>query len=214
MHFPRVYAILDGPTLAARRFGLVEAAESLLLAGVRLIQIRWKETWTRDVYRTGLTISGLCRDASAALVVNDRIDIAMLLSTGAHVGQDDLPATEARRLLGPGPQLGISTHNEPQFVEALSAPVDYLAFGPVFGTTSKLNPDPVVGTDALRRLRGITRLPLVGIGGITRANAPEVWRAGADSVAVIGDLYPEHCTTASVRERAEEWIAIGNEHRD
>jgi thiamine-phosphate pyrophosphorylase len=214
MLLPRVYAILDGRTLAAKRSGLISTAEAVLEAGVKLIQIRWKDTWTREVYRDAVTVAGLCRESSARLIVNDRIDMAMLLSAGAHVGQDDLPVSEARKLLGAGAPLGHSTHNESQFTEALSAPVDYIAVGPIFATASKANPDPVVGTGELARLRPMTGLPLVGIGGITRANAPEVWRAGADCVAVIGDLYPPQCTKASVRERAEEWMAIAHEYCD
>lgn len=214
MPLPRVYAILDGPTLRNRDLGMVDAAESLLAAGIRLLQIRWKDTWTRGVYADAAAIAHLCRHAGASLVVNDRIDVAMLLSAGAHVGQDDLPAAEARRLLGEGPLLGLSTHNETQFAAALGEPVDYLALGPVFGTASKINPDPVVGLEALRHMRRLTTLPLVAIGGITRGNAPSVWRAGADSVAVVGDLYPSESSGASVRERAEEWIAIANEYRD
>jgi thiamine-phosphate pyrophosphorylase len=214
MLLPRVYAILDGPTLERRRLGLTAAAGALLEAGIKLVQIRWKQHWTRETYREAETVAQLCRNGGASLIVNDRIDMAMLLSAGAHVGQDDLPAAEARRLLGDRLVLGLSTHNEQQFAHALGSPVNYVAIGPICATASKVNPDPVVGTAVLRRLRTRSGVPVVGIGGITRENAPDVWRAGADSVAIISDLYPESCTKASVRQRAEEWVAIANEYRN
>jgi thiamine-phosphate pyrophosphorylase len=101
--------------------------------------------------------------------------------------------------------LGFSTHNEAQLRAAASEPVDYLALGPIFGTSTKLNPDPVVGVDELRRLRALTTRPLVAIGGITRANALSVLDAGADSVAVIGDLFPDD---GNIRGRVEQWISL------
>jgi thiamine-phosphate pyrophosphorylase len=104
--------------------------------------------------------------------------------------------------------VGFSTHNERQLRLGDAEPVDYLAIGPIFGTASKQNADPVVGLDRLRALRPLTQKPLVAIGGITRELAPKVFEAGADSVAVIGDLMPD------VRARAKEWIAISARARD
>ncbi len=92
-----------------------------------------------------------------------------------------------------------------QLRAARSEPVDYLAVGPVFATASKANPDPVIGVDGVRAARRLTGVPLVAIGGITRETAPDVLAAGADSVAVIGDLYPGSLTRASLRQRIEEW---------
>jgi thiamine-phosphate pyrophosphorylase len=140
-----------------------------------------------------------------ALVVNDRADVAKLLDAGLHVGQDDLPPGDARRLLGPAAMLGYSTHNLRQFEAALAEPVDYLAIGPVFATASKQNPDPVVGLDELRKCRALSPRPLVAIGGITRDSVAAVLAAGADSVAIIGDLLPETCTHANLRRRMGEW---------
>ena len=211
-NLPSVYPIVDGPLLRARGLRLTEAADALLEAGMTIVQLRWKEGYSRDAYAEARTIARLCAECSAVFLVNDRIDVAMLLGAGAHLGQDDLPAVDARKLLGDGPVLGLSTHNEWQFLTALKAPVDYVALGPIFGTTSKLNPDPVVGTSELQRLTVASNLPVVAIGGITRENAAAVWRAGAASVAVIGDLYPPESTKASVRARAEEWMRIAHEH--
>ncbi|MBM3746488.1 MAG: thiamine phosphate synthase, partial [Acidobacteria bacterium] len=147
----------------------------------------------------------LCRRAGALFIVDDRADIALLVDAGLHVGQDDLPPGDARQLLGPERVLGFSTHNEAQLTAALAEPADYLAFGPVFPTVTKERPDPVVGLEELRRMRRLADRPLVAIGGITRYNALEALAAGADSLAVIGDLYPELCTAESLRARMEEW---------
>jgi thiamine-phosphate pyrophosphorylase len=130
--------------------------------------------------------------------VNDRADIAKLLDAALHLGQDDLAPADARRILPAPSIIGFSTHDEQQLLAGNLEPVDYLAIGPIFPTRSKLNPDPVVGLDQLRALRRLTRKPLVAIGGITRELAPQVFEAGADSIAVISDLFP----------RPEEWIAI------
>jgi len=107
--------------------------------------------------------------------------------------------------MGSGVAIGFSSHSRTQLSAAGGEPVDYVALGPVFGTASKRNPDPVVGVEEIRRCRGLVEKPLVAIGGITLQNAIEVWKAGADSVAVIGGLLPEHATALSLRERMEEW---------
>ena len=142
----------------------------------------------------------MCHETGALFVVNDRADIALLLDAGLHIGQDDLSPLDARSLMRPHRVLGFSTHNEFQLRAALKEPADYLAIGPVFGTASKNNADPVVGLEELRRLRTLTDGPLAAIGGITRENAALVYAAGADSIAVIGDLVP------NPRARAEEWL--------
>jgi len=137
--------------------------------------------------------------------VDDRADIAMLLEAGLHLGQDDLPPRDARRLLGPDAAVGFSSHNIAQLSAAGGEPVSYVAFGPVFPTASKRNPDPVTGIEALRECRAMVEKPLVAIGGITRETAAAVWAAGADSVAVIGDLLPVELNSLSLRQRMEEW---------
>jgi len=211
--FPPVYAIVDGECLAQRGLGLTVATEALLDGGVRLLQLRWKGSWTRDVLVEGRRIAALCREAGAQFVVNDRADIALLLDAGIHVGQDDLAMEGVRRVVGAAAFAGVSTHHEGQFRQALNAAADYVALGPIYGTISKDRPDPVVGIQELARLRALTAKPLVAIGGITRDRAPEVWRAGADSVAIISDLYPEPATPVSVRQRAEEWMRLAHEQR-
>jgi thiamine-phosphate pyrophosphorylase len=202
---PILYPILDTALLEARRCSLETAAGAMLEAGARILQIRHKGHWSRDLYERSERVARLCEQASVPLVVNDRADIGMLLHAGLHVGQDDLPPQDARRLIGDGALLGYSTHNAEQLIAAAREPVSYLAIGPVFATQSKVNSDPVVWVRRLREWRFLTDKPLVAIGGITRENARSVLDAGADSLAVIGDLLPPDCAAHSLRERFEHW---------
>ena len=208
MRFPRVYPILNTETLAQHGIALERAAAALLEGGAGILQVRQKGHWTREVFESARRVACLCREAGAVLVVNDRADFAMLLEGGLHIGQEDLAPRDARKLIGPDALLGFSSHNLEQLSAAGGEPVDYVALGPVYPTSSKHNPDPVVGVDEVRRLRPLIEKPLVAIGGITRANAAEVLNAGADSVAVISDLVPQSPTARSLRERMEEWQRI------
>jgi thiamine-phosphate pyrophosphorylase len=205
MRLPRFYPILDVVTVTRRGLQVVAAAEQILDAGAAILQFRYKGHFSREVFEELTRIADRCREKNALLVVNDRADIARLCGAGLHLGQDDLLPSDARTITGAGTQIGYSTHNETQLRAANSEPVDYLALGPIFGTGSKENPDPLVGVEELRRLRPLTDHPLVAIGGITRANALQLIRAGADSVAVIGDLKPE---SGSIRDRAREWLEL------
>jgi len=121
------------------------------------------------------------------LIINDRVDVALAVGAhGVHLGQDDMPPEAARKLLGPDAIIGYSTHNIEQAIAATKLPIDYLALGPIFATTTKTDTAPVLGLEGLRVVRQmIGSFPLVAIGGITHANAREVIQAGADSVAVI-----------------------------
>jgi thiamine-phosphate pyrophosphorylase len=205
MPLARLYPILDTATLARHACPVAQAAEAMLAGGARILQFRHKGHFSRAVFEQAEQVAELCRRAGVLFILDDRADIALLLDAGLHLGQDDLPPAEARRLLGPHRLLGFSTHNEAQFSAGLAEPADYLAFGPVFPTGTKAHPDPVVGLAELGRMRRMTRLPLVAIGGINRYKALEVLAAGADSLAVISDLYPEPCTADTLRARMEEW---------
>jgi thiamine-phosphate pyrophosphorylase len=205
MKLPRVYPILDSEALAARGLALPAAAAAFLEGGAGILQIRHKGHWTREIFAASQQVARLCREAGALLIVNDRADMAMLLDAGLHLGQDDLPPREARRLMGPDAAIGYSSHNPSQLCAAGGEPVDYVALGPIFGTASKRNPDPVTGIAEIERCRPMLEKPLVAIGGITLENAAAVWRAGADSVAVIAGLLPENASARSLRERMEEW---------
>src|SRR5262249_8792649 len=133
----------------------------------------------------------LTRAAGAKLIINDRVDVALTAEAdGVHLGQDDLSVEEARELLEEGKIIGLSTHSLEQFQAGLQTSADYLAVGPIYATTTKENPDPVVGLELITAAKAITDRPIVAIGGITVERAPEVIAAGADSVAVISALYP------------------------
>jgi thiamine-phosphate pyrophosphorylase len=202
---PPLYPILDTAALERRGGELVRAVRAWLAAGAKMLQIRHKDHWPRAVFAEAEEAARLCREQGAMLIVNDRADIAMLLHAGLHVGQDDLPAADARKLIGPDRVLGLSTHNTEQLAIAAGEPVDYIAIGPLFATVSKEKADPVVGVAQFREWRKSVPHPVVAIGGITRHNAREVLDAGADSVAVIGDLLPDECNEAGLRERMDEW---------
>ena len=205
MKLPRIYPILDTESLEARGIRLVTAAAAFLDGGAGILQIRHKGHWSRAVFEAARETARLCRETGAPLVVNDRADFALLLEAGLHVGQDDLPPRDARRLIGSEAILGFSSHNPAQLAAAGGEPVDYVALGPIFATASKRNPDPVVGVEEISKCRSLIEKPLVAIGGITLENAPDVLRAGADSVAVIAGLLPESAGARSLRERMEQW---------
>ena len=205
---PPLYPILDTGALDARSLALVETASAMLEGGTRILQIRHKALWSQTAYDAAREVASLCKRAGAVLIIDDRADIARLLGAGLHVGQDDLAPRDARALLGDGPLIGYSSHNAAQLRDAAAEPVDYVALGPIFSTSSKANPDPVVGIAELRRSSAQTAKPLVAIGGITRENARAVFDAGADSVAVIADLLPPGANAAKVRQRIEEWLSI------
>ncbi len=160
------------------------------------------------MFETAKQVSVLCREAGCALVINDRADIAALLGVGVHVGQDDLEPALARVVLGDGPMVGLSTHDEAQLAAGEREPVSYLAIGPIFQTASKENPDPEIGLARLAAMRALTRKPLVAIGGVTPETAAAVWAAGADSIAVIGDLISGGIEKQLVRERMELWLNL------
>jgi thiamine-phosphate pyrophosphorylase len=216
---PRLYAILDTNCFLDAE-ALLSAAHELSLAGCTLLQYRNKSgnarvmlDHTRELKKLfaarGTTgdapdLAGVARSGSPiTLIMNDRADLSLAADfNGVHVGQDDLSPESVRKIIGPNRLIGVSTHNPEQLREADLTSADYLAIGPVFGTTSKEKPDPVVGLEGVRRARTLTSKPLVAIGGITRANAASVIEAGADSVAVISDLIRDP------RKSAEEFFRI------
>ena len=208
MRLPRVYPILDSESLDRCGVSIRAAAASFLEGGAQILQIRHKHHWTRAVYDDARAVARLCREAGAELIVNDRADFALLLDAGLHVGQDDLAPRDVRKILGSSATVGYSNHNVAQLSAAGGEPVDYVAFGPIFGTASKQNPDPTVGVEELRRVRDLVEKPLVAIGGITLSNALDVLRAGADSLAIIAGLIPASATAQSLRQRMEEWVKL------
>jgi thiamine-phosphate pyrophosphorylase len=205
MVLPRFYPILDTEVVLRHGIEPVTAAGQMLDGGAKILQFRHKGFLSREAFAWLEQIAKLSHATGAILVVNDRADLAKLFGAALHLGQDDLLPSVARRVVGSNATVGYSTHNEAQLRAACDEPANYLALGPIFGTVTKENPDPTVGVGELRRLRPLSGCPLVAIGGITRANARQVLEAGADSVAVIGDLFPED---GQIRARVEEWIRL------
>lgn len=206
IQLPRLYCIVDSAFLPTTEevLGYVEA---LAAGGCTLLQYRNKSGNARVMLEQARELRQRLRAAVPApqvrLIMNDRADLCLAAEfDGVHVGQDDLSPDSVRAIVGPDRWLGVSTHNPGQLREADSMPADYLAIGPVFTTSSRERPDPVIGLAGVRRARELTRKPLVAIGGITRANAASVIEAGADSVAVISDLLREP------RKSAEEFFRI------
>lgn len=223
---PRLYAIVDSSSFPTHE-NVCAFTQELVLGGCTLIQHRNKlgnarvmleqarelkrdlGTWSAGRLRSPSLLEGSPRTGSSGapqsvrLIMNDRADLCLAAEfDGVHVGQDDLSPGAVRAIIGPDRWLGVSTHNPDQLREADLTSADYLAIGPVFSTSSKQNPDPVVGLEGVRRARALTRKPLVAIGGITRGNAASVIEAGADSVAVISDLQ------GNPRKSAEEFLRI------
>ena len=190
LNLPKIYPITD-----ARLTGLshVEQVTRLIAGGATLIQLRDKDAAPRDFYESAIEALKIARRHGVRLIINDRVDIALALKAdGVHLGQTDMPVEAARKLLGETAVIGFSTHNLAQAKGAISLPVDYVAFGPIFATSTKQESDPVVGLSALIRVRAIAgSLPLVAIGGIDAVTAGETLQAGADSVAIISALLAE-----------------------
>jgi thiamine-phosphate pyrophosphorylase len=217
IQIPRLYAIVDAAFFPTAQ-SIFAFAEELVAGGCTLLQYRNKGGSPRVMLEQARELrrrcgphpnlaksapAGWATQASVRLIMNDRADLCLAAEfDGVHVGQEDLSAESVRGIIGAGRWLGVSTHNPEQMVEANRTSADYVAIGPVFSTSSKAQPDPVVGLEGVRRARGLTRKPVVAIGGITRQNAEAVIAAGADSVAVIADLLREP------RKSAEEFFRI------
>jgi thiamine-phosphate pyrophosphorylase len=187
LKLPRVYPITDRSISSLSH---EEQVRRLIAGGATLVQLREKTDSPRAFFEDAANALRLARDAGLALIINDRVDLAIALGAdGVHLGQADMPVSAARNLLGSTAIIGYSTHNLDQVKAALDLPIDYLAFGPIFETRTKKDPDPIAGVDTLRAVRAITgNLPIVAIGGIQRSNLPEVLSSGADSAAVISEI--------------------------
>ena len=196
---PCFYPILDFSSFAAKPEALRQAlgfAEELLQGGATILQYRDKSGDAMRMLSCARELRRITQNR-ASLIINDRADICLAAQAdGVHLGQDDLSPAAAQKILSEEGKkrsrplvVGFSTHNLDQVREADFMPIDYVAVGPVFETGSKANPDPVIGLEGIRQARVATAKPLVAIGGITRKNCVQVREAGADSVAVISDLW-------------------------
>lgn len=185
---PKLYPITDCQLSNCTHEEIVQL---MLGAGAQLIQLRDKDASAKELLDAARACVRLTREAGAILIINDRVDVALTSGAdGVHLGQEDLSVEEAREILGDDKIIGVSTHTLDQFMAALETSANYIAVGPVFATTTKENPDPVVGLELICEAKKLSDRPLVAIGGITDERAPAVIAAGADSVAVISALYP------------------------
>jgi thiamine-phosphate pyrophosphorylase len=198
IRLPRLYPIIVPSRIGAGSLDdLLHFARELVLGGATILQLREKHASAASVLRLGRELRRAL-PSTVKIVLNDRPDLALAAGlAGVHVGQGDLPPESARKIIGPEGWLGVSTHNPSQVEAADQTSANYVAIGPIFTTSSKDNPDPVLGLDGLRKARLLTSKPLVAIGGITLQNFRQVLEAGADSVAVIGELVSNPAKTTA-----------------
>jgi thiamine-phosphate pyrophosphorylase len=184
---PKIYPITDRTISGLSH---LEQVRLLIDGGAQMIQLRDKSATAGEFYSLAIEAIQYAREREVKVIVNDRVDIALAVrADGVHLGQDDLPPEQAREILGPKAIIGFSTHSVEQATAAVDLPIDYLALGPIFATSTKSDPEPVVGLERLRAARSsIGAFPLVAIGGIEGSNARSVFDAGADSLAVVSDL--------------------------
>ena len=184
---PRVYPLTD---VQLSGFSHADQVRLLSLGGASLIQLREKQQPSIQFYEQAKAAVSEARKSGVQIIINDRVDIALACGAhGVHLGQDDMPPDAARRLLGPEAIVGYSTHSFEQAQKALTLPIDYIAIGPIFDTTTKNDTSPTLGLEGLREVRRVVgEFPLVAIGGISLSNAAAVIEAGADSVALISAL--------------------------
>lgn len=205
LKIPEIYPITD-----TRLSGIshAEQVEKLIAGGARFIQLRDKYAEPKDFYEAANAALKIAREKNVKIIINDRADIAFALKAdGVHLGQDDLPPVEARKLLGETAIIGFSTHTAGQAAEACKFAVDYIAVGPVFGTTTKENPDKKTGIEMIKTVREIVGdIPLVAIGGITSENFRQVLNAGADSAAVVSDLISD---AENISRKMRDFLRVG-----
>ena len=196
----RVHYVADhNPVAAPER--VVALVEVVLGAGVRCVQLRSKDRSDRQRYEVARGVAALCREAGSMCVVNDRIDIALAVGAdGAHVGPDDLPVAQARRLLGPRAVLGASAYTLEEALAAAAGGASYLGVGPCYQTASKDGLPGPIGAEGLARIAGAVHIPVIAIGGVTAARAPELLEAGAFGVAVINAIAGAHDPATAARE--------------
>lgn len=196
-HVKGLYAIID-PDFCRER-DPVWVGERVLSGGCAALQLRMKGAEDRLRLQTARALATRCREAGVPFWINDRADIALLCDAdGLHLGQDDLPVSDARQLWGDR-QLGLSTHTLPQARTARLAGADLIGFGPVFATSSKANPDPTVGIESLKEVSKQVDLPVVAIGGITQDHADALRGSGAEYAAVISAVCSADDPAAAAR---------------
>jgi thiamine-phosphate pyrophosphorylase len=183
---------------------VLEAVEAAIAGGVSMVQVREKAGSSRAFYQMALELRALTKRLGTPLVVNDRLDIALAVGAdGVHLGQSDLPLSAARKLAGAALFIGVSAGTEEEAEAAQRAGADYLGVGPVYPTGSKADARAVLGTERLRSVKNAVRIPVIGIGGISPANAAEVMKTGVAGVAVISAILSRPDIEAAAREMRE-----------
>lgn len=199
----RVYVITESHHARGRSHQQI--AEAAIRGGATAVQLRMKDEPARAILDAARAIAPLCRAAGVPLIVNDRVDVALIAGAdGVHVGQDDLPAGDVRALLGPRALIGVSAATVHEAVAAERAGADYVGVGSIYGTATKADAGPPVGPARVTEIRRAVRLPIVGIGGIGPGHAAAVIRAGAQGVAVITAVTLADDMSAAVRRLREE----------
>jgi thiamine-phosphate pyrophosphorylase len=196
---PKIYPITD---VSLSKLSHLKQVEKLVEGGAELIQLRDKHALPKDFYEAAKEVLEFARPRKIKIIINDRVDIALAVKAdGVHLGQDDLPPEQARKILGTRAIIGFSTHSTAQAIEAIKLSIDYTAIGAVFPTSSKEKPEAIVGIETVKKVRqAIGDFPLVAIGGIGFENARSVLQNGADSVAVISAvLNPSHQIIENIR---------------
>ncbi len=193
-----VYLVTDDTCLKGRP--LLDCVEQALIGGVTLVQYRSKHADGGVMYKEALALKTLCDKYNVPLIINDRLDIAMAVgAAGVHLGQDDLPCTVARKILGDAYIIGVSAHNSSEALQAERDGADYLGCGAVFGTATKADVKKL-GLDNLRAIREAVKIPIVGIGGVTLNNYAEVLKAGADGAAIISGILAQEDIKVTVKQ--------------
>lgn len=200
---PCIYPIIDDSLVPFDKIG--ETTKAIIAGGAKIVQLRVKRLSSKGFLKSAHIIRKITRDSSAIFIVNDRVDVALLAEAdGVHLGQDDLPVKEARKLLGNNKIIGYSTHNIREALETVRLPVDYISFGPIFLTKTKHDAQTPKGIKGLAEVRKAVDIPIVAIGGITETNIIHVFQEGADSVAMISDIL----TASDISKKVNRLIRI------
>lgn len=194
---PRIYPIIDDSLVSIDT--IEGASKAIIKGGAKIIQLRIKRFSSKEFLDAARIIREIARNKEVFFIVNDRVDVAILADAdGVHLGQDDMPVTEARKLLGKDKIIGYSTHNIREVLEAIKLPIEYISFGPIFPTKTKRDAQIPKGIKGLAEVRKIIDIPIVAIGGITETNMIHVFQEGADSVAMISDILNSQDITKKV----------------
>jgi len=191
---------------------IISALEQAIEGGVSLVQLRAKKLKTHEFFELSLKARESTKKKSIPLIINDRIDIALSCKAdGVHLGQEDLPVSYARKILGEKKLIGVSVNTENEAEEAEKRGADYLGVGPIYFTQTKKDIKPPLGLEGLREIRKRVRIPILAIGGINAENAREIIEAGADGIAVVSAILATENTIKATRELAQAIRQKGND---